>query len=280
MNTDVGGGNTIKRVAEPCLVKPGERANLASRSARFDAGLDDDASSAALLAHHLERIADLEYKLYAEGKQSLLVVLQAMDAGGKDGTIRHVLGVANPNSCRVTAFKAPSSEELDHDFLWRVHKAVPRKGEIGVFNRSHYEDVLIVRVRELVPQVVWEERYQHINDFERLLADSGTRIVKFFLHISKDEQKERFEARLRDPRKQWKANPVDFEERKRWDAYMEAYEDAITRCSTPWAPWYVVPADKKWFRNIVVAEAIADALEAMAPRFPAPSFDVQQVRFD
>ncbi|MCA9294660.1 MAG: polyphosphate kinase 2 family protein [Phycisphaerales bacterium] len=276
----MGSGNDFKKVSAHCLVKPGERADIASRSARFDAGLDDDAYSAALLAHHLERIADLEYKLYAEGKQSLLVVLQAMDAGGKDGAIRNVLGVANPNSCRVTAFKAPSSEELDHDFLWRVHKATPRKGEIGVFNRSHYEDVLIVRVRELVPKAVWEKRYQHINDFERLLADSGTKIVKCFLHISKDEQKERFEKRLEDPRKQWKANPVDFEERKRWDAYMEAYEDAINQCSTPWAPWYVVPADKKWFRNIVVAEVIADALEAIDPRFPPPSFDVRKAKID
>lgn len=267
----------MKRVARHCLVQPGEAAKVHARDARFDAGLDDDHQSKGMLAHHLARIADLEYRLYAEAKQSLLVVFQAMDAGGKDGAIRNVMGVANPNSCHVTAFKAPTSEELAHDFLWRVHKAAPRRGEIGVFNRSHYEDVLIVRVRELVPRSEWEKRYQHINDFERMLTDAGTKIVKFYLHISKDEQKERFEERLHDPRKQWKANPVDFEERERWDEYMAAYEDVLTRCSTPWAPWHVVPANKKWFRDLAVAEVVADALEAMAPRFPTPSFDGRSI---
>lgn len=215
-----------------------------------------------------QRIAVLQERLYAEGQQSLLVVLQAMDAGGKDSAIRKVFDSVNPQGVRVTSFKAPTAEELAHDFLWRVHQHVPPKGYIGIFNRSHYEDVLIVRVNNLVPQAVWEKRYEQINQFEGLLADNGTRILKFFLHISKAEQKERFQERLDNPEKHWKFSKGDLPVRERWDDYMRAYEVALTRCNTDYAPWHIVPANRKWYRNLVVTRAITEALEDMNPQFP------------
>lgn len=248
-------------------IEPGGTCDLAAIDPDADGGLDKDAAKEALKAERA-RIVALQEKLYAEHRRSLLVVLQAIDTGGKDGTIRAVLEGVNPQGCRVTSFKVPNSEELDHDFLWRYHKAAPGRGLIGVFNRSHYEDVLVVRVKNLVPEPVWRARYGLINDFERLLAENGTTILKLFLHISKAEQKERLEARIRDPEKHWKFDPADLVERKSWDAYREAFEDALTRCSTPCAPWHVVPANRKWFRNLVVARTIADTLEAMDPRFP------------
>jgi PPK2 family polyphosphate:nucleotide phosphotransferase len=209
-------------------------------------------------------------KLFAEGKQSLLIVLQAMDTGGKDGVIKKVFEGINPQGVRVTAFKAPTPEELAHDFLWRIHQHVPPKGYIGIFNRSHYEDVLVVRVNAIVPKKVWEKRYDHINEFERLLAENGTRILKFYLHISKAEQKERLQARLDDPQKHWKFSAGDLPVRERWDDYMAAYEDALTRCNTDYAPWQIVPANRKWYRDLVVAKAIAETLEDMQPEYPAP----------
>jgi len=200
-----------------------------------------------------------------------------MDGAGKDGTIRHVMRGLNPQGCRVTSFKAPSAEEANHDFLWRVHRAVPPSGQVAIFNRSHYEDVLAARVRKLVPKAVWTRRYDHINRFEQLLADSDIVIAKFFLHISKDEQRRRFEERLRDPTKQWKLSPSDLEDRTHWDDYVTAYQDALTRCSTSEAPWFIVPADKKWFRNFAVSRILVETLEALDMRFPKPTVDVSRI---
>jgi PPK2 family polyphosphate:nucleotide phosphotransferase len=200
-----------------------------------------------------------------------------MDAGGKDGTIKHVMRGVNPQGCQVTSFKVPTKEELEHDFLWRVHKAVPRRGYIGIFNRSHYEDVLVVRVDNLAPEPVWQQRYEQINHFEKLLADTGTTILKFYLHISKDEQKERFEARLQDPHKNWKFSMEDVEKRQQWDDYTHAFEDALSRCSTPWAPWYVIPANHKWYRNLVISEIIVDTLTRLDMRYPPPLPNADQI---
>jgi PPK2 family polyphosphate:nucleotide phosphotransferase len=222
-------------------------------------------------------LEDLQQRLYAESTRSVLAVFQAMDAGGKDGAIRKVFAGVNPQGCRVTSFKAPSDEERSHDFLWRVHQHVPRHGEIGIFNRSHYEDVLIVRVHGLVPKSVWSKRYAAINAFESQLAAAGTSIVKFYLHISKQEQAERFRKRLTQPEKKWKFNTADLEERKHWDAYQEAFEDALTKTSTDAAPWYVIPADKKWYRDWAVLTVLVETLRTMDPQFPEPAVDLADV---
>jgi PPK2 family polyphosphate:nucleotide phosphotransferase len=222
------------------------------------------------LNHKLEELQEL---LFAEDKHKVLIVLQAMDTGGKDGTIRHVFEGVNPQGVRVASFKKPSAKELDHDYLWRVHKQVPGKGEIVIFNRSHYEDVLVVRVHNLVPKELWSNRYDHINQFERMLVDEGTTILKFYLNINLVEQKERFQARLDEPHKRWKFNPQDLEERQLWPQYMEAYEDVLERTSTPWAPWYVVPANRKWYRNLVVGTVIIETLMSLDMRYPEPDFD-------
>jgi PPK2 family polyphosphate:nucleotide phosphotransferase len=221
------------------------------------------------LKRHRDRISDLQARLYGEQRRSLLIVLQAMDTGGKDGTIKGVFAGVNPQGCQVWSFKAPSNEEAAHDFLWRYHQKAPPKGMIHIFNRSHYEDVLIVRVKDLVPEAVWRPRYEAINQFEYALTSDGVTVLKFFLHISKDEQKRRLESRLQDPDKRWKFSSNDLKERAWWDDYQAAFEDAVNHCSTDYAPWYVVPANRKWYRNLVVARTIADTLEAMDPRFPA-----------
>ncbi len=248
-------------------VAPGETFDLGSVDADATGGFEKGAVKELLQAERV-RIRTLQERLYAEHRRSVLVVFQAIDTGGKDGTIRSVFEGINPQGCRVWSFKVPSSEELDHDFLWRYHARTPGRGMIGVFNRSHYEDVLVVRVKKLVSEEVWQERYGLINDFERLLSLSGTTILKFFLHISKDEQKERLEARLADPEKHWKFDKADLVERRSWDSYQQAFSDALTRCSTPYAPWHVVPANRKWYRNLAIARTIADTLEAMDPHFP------------
>jgi PPK2 family polyphosphate:nucleotide phosphotransferase len=227
-------------------------------------GEELEKATAALLG----RLEALQAALLAEGRRALLIVLQARDTGGKDGTIRTVFGAFSPQGVRVTSFGRPTEAELAHDFLWRVHKETPGRGMVGVFNRSHYEDVLAVRVRELAPESVWRLRYQQINDFERLLAESGTTVVKLFLNISRDEQAERLRARLDDPTKNWKFEEGDIDDRARWDSYTAAYAEAVARCSTVWAPWYVVPADKKKARNYLVAEIIVDVLERMNPQYP------------
>ncbi len=226
------------------------------------------------------RLRDLQELLYAERKHRLLMVLQATDTGGKDGVIRHVFRTVNPQGVKVASFKAPSALELDHDYLWRIHRETPARGEIRIFNRSHYEDVLVVRVRNLVPEEVWERRYQHINDFERMLADEGTTIVKFYLHISRDEQTARLQSRLDDPAKHWKFSPADLAERKHWDAYQQAFEAMLSRTSTSWAPWYVVPANSKWYRNLVIARVLIDTLEGLEMRYPEPDFDPAEIRLE
>lgn len=225
-----------------------------------------------------DQIEKLQERLYAEGKQALLIVLQAMDTGGKDGVIRKVFGGVNPQGVRVTAFKAPTSDELARDYLWRVHQHVPLKGYIGIFNRSHYEDVLVVRVNQLVPPEVWKQRYDQINHFERLLTETGTRILKFYLHISKAEQKQRLQDRLNDPEKQWKFSIGDLPVRERWHDYMQAYETLLERCNTDYAPWHIVAANDKWYRDLVVARTVVKALEDMNPRFPAPEAGLDKVK--
>ncbi len=224
------------------------------------------------------RLRALHERFYVDNRRSLLIVLQAIDTGGKDGTIKKIFSGINPVGCQVTSFKAPSAEERDHDFLWRISKALPVRGNYGIFNRSHYEDVLVVRVHNLVPRDVWSRRYDLINDFERLLSVENTIILKFFLYISKGEQKKRLQARLDDPEKTWKFDPKDLEERKYWDDYIEAYEEVIRRCSAPQAPWYVVPANKKWYRNYVVANALVDTLSELDLKVPKPDFDPQKVK--
>ena len=224
-----------------------------------------------------ERLELLQERLWAERKHKVLVVLQGMDTSGKDGVIRKVFEGINPLGVHVTAFKAPTEDELDHDFLWRIHKRVPGRGEIMIFNRSHYEDVLVPRVRKLVPEKVWKARYDQINDFERLLAESGTTLLKFYLSISKDEQKERLQERLDNPEKHWKFRKGDLEDRALWDDYMEAYEALLARTSTEHAPWYVVPADKKWYRNLVIASVLVEALEDLKIGRPEPEEDLEGV---
>lgn len=224
-----------------------------------------------------ERMQVLQEMLYAQSEYSLLIVLQAMDAGGKDGTIKKVFEGVNPLGVHVTSFKAPSYEELGHDFLWRIHRAAPEKGKIGIFNRSQYEDVLIVRVNKIVQREVWEKRYDQINQFEQLLYENGTRILKFYLHISKDEQKQRLQERLDNPEKHWKFSVADLPVREKWDDYMKAYEDAITHCNTDYAPWHIVPANHKWYRDLVISRAIVETMESMGLAYPEPEENLDKV---
>jgi len=257
---------TKKQMTHP---KPGTKITLAD----FDPGYagDQDRGVVEKETDQLrDRLRELQQVLYAQGRYSVLVVLQAMDAGGKDGTIRKVFSGVNPQGFRIANFKKPTELELAHDFLWRVHQQVPPNGYIGIFNRSHYEDVLIVRVNELVAEQVWRKRYEQINQFEKLLAENGTKILKFFLHISKDEQKERFQERLDNPDKNWKFSIGDLPVREKWDAYMHAYADAISLCNTEYAPWHIVPANRKWYRNYVITKAIVDAMESMPLDYPDP----------
>jgi PPK2 family polyphosphate:nucleotide phosphotransferase len=244
-----------------------------------DKGLFDSREQAeAFTIEAVEKIKNLQYQMFIEGKQSLLIVLQAPDAAGKDGLIRRVLGQMNPQGCRTYPFKVPSEVELSHDFLWRIHTAAPPAGMVSIFNRSHYEDVLVVRVENIVPESVWRRRYDHINAFESLLHDRGTRILKFYLHISPEEQLERFGERLDDPQKHWKLNPGDYTSRQKWDGYRAAYHDAFEKCSPDHAPWFVIPADRKWHRNAAVAGIVLQSLEEMNPQLPSVDVDVQQIR--
>ncbi len=259
---------------EQYRVAPGASVSLASRDPADTQDVDKD--DAKEQSHkNLKHLADLQEKLYAEGEQSLLLILQAMDTAGKDSTIRHVTKGLNPQGCVVTSFKAPSDEEKAHDFLWRVHAHAPRKGHIGIFNRSHYEDVLIVRVHKWAEADVIERRYDHINAFEKLLTDAGTRIVKVMLHVSKDYQRERLIRRLERPDKHWKFNPGDLDEREKWSAYRRAYEIALERCSTEAAPWYVIPAEERWFRDLAITQLLRETLETLDPQYPPPTFDIE-----
>jgi PPK2 family polyphosphate:nucleotide phosphotransferase len=267
----------IREAVRRFSIGPSEQVRLGKRKTDEKAGLTkSDAKDQT--RKNVARICELQELLYAENARSLLVILQGMDAAGKDGTVRHVFGPVNPQGCRVTSFKAPTSEELSHDFLWRIHRAVPPTGHIGVFNRSHYEDVLAVRVLKLAPPKVWRKRYELISDFEKLLTAEGVVILKFFLHISKSEQLERLKARLDDPTKHWKANPGDFEQRKMWRQYQKAYADVLSQCSTREAPWYIIPADRKWFRNLAISEIVRHKLESLSMDYPAAEFDVSAVR--
>ncbi|WP_119393101.1 polyphosphate kinase 2 family protein [Taklimakanibacter lacteus] len=243
---------------------------LAKVDPRDDSAFAGKEKAKAQIAEDAEAINQLQDRLYAEGDRSLLVVLQGIDCSGKDGTVRAVFNTCGPIGVEVTPFKVPSEEERDHDYLWRVHKACPRKGIIGIFNRSHYEDVLVVKVKKLARPEAIERRYEEINQFEKMLSDNGTRILKFMLHISKEEQAERLKERVTDPTKQWKFNPGDLADRKLWDDYMAAYETALKRCSTAHAPWHVIPADRNWTRNAAIARVVRETLEDMAPKYPPP----------
>lgn len=256
-------------IDSPYLVEPGRRIDLSTIDTR-DKGPFQDRSQAEIESEkNRRRLVALQEVLYAQARYAVLIVLQALDAGGKDGTIRYVFSGVNPQGCRVNSFKVPTPLEKAHDFLWRIHAATPEKGMIGIFNRSHYESVLVERVKNLAPEYVWRERYDHINAFEKLLADEGTIILKFFLHISRDEQRKRLQARIDNPHKRWKFSPGDIEERARWDDYMHAFEDAISRCSKEHAPWYVIPADRKWYRNYVVGDIIVRTLKKLDLQYPS-----------
>jgi PPK2 family polyphosphate:nucleotide phosphotransferase len=269
----------MKKLAHNLLVAPESKIKLADIDPGDTHGVSKTAA-AGHLAKNLERLAVLQHMLYAEGRRSLLVVLQGIDAGGKDGTIQHVMSGLNPQGVTVTSFKVPEGEEKRHDYLWRVHRAAPETGKIGIFNRSHYEDVLVVRVHGLAPKPVWSKRYDEINDFERMLGNNGVRIVKFLLYISKEEQAKRFRQRLDDKSRNWKFSPADVKERGYWDEYIDAYQDMLRKCSTKSAPWYVIPANNKWFRNLAVAQILRETLESMDLKFPKPAADLAGIKFE
>ncbi|MDZ4804992.1 MAG: polyphosphate kinase 2 family protein [Candidatus Eisenbacteria bacterium] len=265
-------------LTERLRVKPGRTIVLSDYDSDATPGCRRKEDVDEIFEETTTRLAELQYLLYAESKRSLLIVLQAMDTGGKDGTIRHVMTRLNPAGCDVNAFKAPTAPELAHDYLWRIHRAVPPKGEIGIFNRSHYEDVIVVRVHKLTPRSVWEKRFEQINQFERFLVENDVTIIKIFLNISKGEQKRRLEDRIKDPKKHWKLSPADLAERKHWSQYQRAYEEALGRCSTKWAPWFIIPADKKWYRNHAVSQIMLETLESMKLKFPKPTFDPTKIK--
>jgi PPK2 family polyphosphate:nucleotide phosphotransferase len=266
--------------SSPYLVEPDSKIKLSNYDPDDTGDLNSKSKADKLLEQHREKLSTLQDLMYAEAKHSLLVVLQAMDAAGKDGTIRHIFTGVNPQGCQVTSFKKPSLEELKHDFLWRVHRATPARGMIGIFNRSHYEDVLVVRVHGNLSKNELKDRFQAINHFEDLLVENGTTILKFFLHISKDEQRDRLQARLDDPQKYWKVNPEDLKEREYWDDYMDAYEDVFRHCSRKHAPWYIIPANKKWYRNVAISEVIIEALNELEMKYPKPNFDVSKMKVE
>lgn len=260
------------------LVEPKKKIRLSEWNPDDTSEFQGDKEQARLATEPLnKRLEELQEVLFAEHKHKILVILQAMDTGGKDGAIRHVFEGVNPQGTRVANFKEPTAEELDHDFLWRVHKHVPAKGELVIFNRSHYEDVLIVRVHELIPPEICKQRYDQINDFEQILAETGTTILKFYLHIDKEEQKKRLQARLDNPDKHWKFRSGDLEERKLWDQYMHAYEDVLNKTSTDVAPWYIVPSNHKWYRDFVISKILVDTLERLDMKFPQPEENLQGI---
>jgi PPK2 family polyphosphate:nucleotide phosphotransferase len=266
-------------LAKRLKVEPGSKVKLSDIDPDFHGAHKSEDEAKAELQHNLNRITELQRKLYADRRHCLLIVLQGIDGAGKDGTCWHVVSAMDPQGVSVTGFKQPSAEERDHDFLWRVHPHAPGLGQVAVFNRSHYEDVLVVRVHDLVPKHVWKQRYDFINDWERLLVDEkNTTILKFFLYISKDEQLSRFKDRLDDPARQWKISDSDYSERKLWDKYIDAFETAISKCSTKHAPWFVIPANHKWFRNLAVSEIVVRAMEDMNLSLPKPTVDLQQIR--
>lgn len=273
---------------QPFIVKPGNNISLNGGGENFNPEHSPDytgtyrkkGNTKKYLKKLNKQLVRLQALLYAGSEHAILIILQGMDTCGKDGTTRKVMVGINVQGCDVVNFKVPTSEELSHDFLWRAHKAVPMKGKIGIFNRSHYEDVLVVRVHDLVTKSVWEQRYQQINDFEKMLTENGTVVLKFFLHISKEEQKDRLESRINDPTKHWKITEADIRERAYWDEYMEAYEEVLNKCSTDWAPWYIIPANNKWYRNLVITERIVKTLEKLDMKFPEPNSDISKLIVD
>jgi PPK2 family polyphosphate:nucleotide phosphotransferase len=260
------------------VVAPGAKLKLKQIDPGYKAHHESDETVSHELAHHCSKIGRLQSTLYAEKKRSVLIVLQALDAGGKDGTVNHVFSALNPQGARVVGFKKPTDAELAHDFLWRVHPHTPARGELAIFNRSHYEDVLVTRVHKLIDKPTWEERYKRIREFEATLAENRTRIMKFFLHISKEEQLGRFGARLEDPARNWKISESDYAEREYWDDYISAFQDALSATSTRHAPWYVIPANHKWFRNLAVSQIVADTMEDMGMSYPKPTVDLAAIR--
>lgn len=263
---------------QPHTFKPGKKIRLARIDPADTGGYRNEDEVLPKLKKQIAALTGLQRRIFAGNREAVLIVLQGMDTSGKDGTVKHVMSGVNPAGVDVTAFKVPSEEEAAHDFLWRTHRAMPRKGEIMIFNRSHYEDVLVARVHGLVRKAVWKRRYAMINTFEKLLSGNGVTIIKFFLHISKGEQRRRLEERLKDPEKNWKFKPADLKERARWDDYQRAYEDALSRCNTAWAPWHIVPADAKWYRNLLVAKTLVKTLTRLDPRFPPLSVDPARIR--
>jgi PPK2 family polyphosphate:nucleotide phosphotransferase len=260
------------------LVPPDTKVRLADYDPADKGKFRNKLHANDVLCKHQEKLFELQEMMYAEDKHSLLVVLQGMDTAGKDGAIDHIFSGVNPQGCQVTGFKQPSVEEMQHDYLWRVHRAAPQRGMIGIFNRSHYEEVLVVRVHQGLSKDEVRDRFKAINDFERLLAENGTTILKFFLHISKGEQKKRLQARLDDPSKHWKMNPDDLKERERWNQYQEAYEDVLRYCSTKYAPWYVIPCDHKWYRNVLISQILVDTLSGLKMKYPKSRFDVSKLK--
>jgi len=260
------------------MLEPGSKVRLARIDPSYNGKQESHATAMPEIQKNVERMAKLQYLLYADGSHSLLVVLQALDAGGKDGVVQHLFTGMNPQGVSVSAFKQPSKSEAAHDFLWRAHLPAPGKGQVAIYNRSYYEDVLVVRVRKLVPRSVWSKRYDLINDFEKILAQNDTRILKFYLHISPEEQLARFKQRLDDPSRQWKISDSDYSERELWPKYIEAYEDALEQTSTKRAPWYVIPANHKWFRNLAISHIVVDTMDEMGMKLPPPHVDIAEIQ--
>jgi PPK2 family polyphosphate:nucleotide phosphotransferase len=273
-------GIKANEIIKKLMVIEGKKINLQRLSPDYNFSIDEEKAEYVLKQNLKKRMSELQYRLYAERKNGLLIVFQGIDTSGKDSTIRHVISAFNPQSCAVKAFKEPTTEDLSHDFLWRIHKRAPSRGEIVVFNRSHYEDIIQPRVHKTIHKSIWLQRYEHINAFEKCLSDNSIKIIKFFLHISKEEQRKRLEERMNDPSKQWKVSESDITERKFWNNYTVTYQDIINRCSNLWAPWYIIPANKKWFRNLVVALVIGDTLERMKPKFPKPTINLSKMTID
>jgi PPK2 family polyphosphate:nucleotide phosphotransferase len=266
-------------VLDGLRVDPGSAARIAERRTDDRLGLEKDEGEKRL--HHVvERIDELQYRLYAEARRSVLLVLQGLDASGKDGVVRRVFEGVNPTGVGVTSFRAPAGVELEHDYLWRIHRALPRRGTIGVFNRSHYEDVVAVRMYEIAPESVWRPRYGHLRDFERMLVDEGTTVIKVFLNVSREEQRIRFQERIDDPGKRWKFRRDDLDVRRRFDEWIAAWDEAVTETSTEWAPWHVVPADRNWVKALAVAELVADALERLDPQLPDPEEGIEGMQIE
>jgi len=259
-------------------VQPDSKVDLSKIDPNFSDQHESHEHALPEIENYTKKMQELQYLLYAEGRRSLLICLQGRDAAGKDGTINHVLTSMNPQGCTVTGFKVPSREEAAHDFLWRYHKAAPERGHVAIFNRSHYEEVLVQRVHNMVPKDIWSRRYEHINDFERMLYENGTHILKFYLHIDPEEQLKRFKQRIEDPARHWKISDGDYAERPYWDAYTGAFEDALSKCSTKHAPWFIIPSNHKWFRNLAISRIVSESLEALDMKFPVPTVDIGEIK--